>query len=226
MHILQFRNRNRVYYLLIFLFSLVFLWPLVLHPTYIPMSGTVQVTDFTLSHLSYAQYIHDNWFTYGRLPLWNSSMLSGMPLVADPLSGYFYLPNWLTFLTPMPLTFQHSYCSSFFLDGCWFFLFLYPKCKSQFSALFGAVIWMGTPKLIGYLGSGQHLSVFALAWFPWLLLAFERFGKSLSLRTAIFSSMILSIIILIDIRWGYLAGLFVMSYGINIFWKKKLVEKD
>ncbi|MDR3573992.1 MAG: YfhO family protein [Anaerolineaceae bacterium] len=210
----------------IVMMALVFLWPLVLHPNQIPMMGKTQLTDFVVSHLSYAQYIHNMWFTYGHAPLWNSSLLSGMPLIADPLSGYFYLPNWLTFIFPIPAAYNFLFFLHLAWTGWGLFLFLRTRPIRPLPALFGAIAWMGTTKLMGYIGSGQVSSVFALAWYPWLLLAVDHLTKSLSLRSAALASGVLAIIILVDIRWGFFAAIISLAFLIcrfpyrkNPYWK-------
>ena len=105
--------------------------------------------------------------------------------------------------------------------GLGLFLFLRSDYISPVAALFGAAAWMGTTKLIGYVGDGQVSSVFALAWYPWLLLANGYLAKWLTPRNAIMSAGILSIIILIDIRWGFFAGMFSLTFLLSQFQYRK-----
>jgi hypothetical protein len=65
-------RRFRTFWNKVFLFpafillALIYLWPLVLHPNEIPMTGIDQVTDFTTAHLQYAVYIHNMWVSNGN----------------------------------------------------------------------------------------------------------------------------------------------------------------
>jgi hypothetical protein len=196
----------------IFLLALIFLWPLVFHPDWIPMTGVYQNTDYLVTHLPYARYIHAQWSAQGHPPLWNSSILSGMPLVADPLSGYFYFPNWLTYLFPTTFVFNLLFVFHIAWTGLGLFLFLRSDGLNPLPALFGAVAWMGTPKLIGYLGGGQVSSLFALAWYPWLLLALDDLICSPRVRSAVLAAGVLALIVLIDIRWGFIAALLALAF--------------
>lgn len=203
-------------FLAILLLSLLYLHPLVLHPNHIPMTNVHQVTDFTLSHLSYANYIHRRWILDGHPPLWNSSMLSGTPLITDPLSGYFYIPNWLTFIFPLPAAFNVLFVLHLVWTGCGMFLFTRKIGILPESAFFSAAVWMGTPKLIGYIGGGQVSSVFALCWLPWLYLVFDDFARSLILKNLMRAAVVLSTILLVDVRWGFLCGAAVLLYFFGI----------
>lgn len=206
--------------------SLLYLHPLVFYPNHIPMTNILQVTDFTLSHLSYANYIHYRWMLDGHPPLWNSSMLSGMPLIADPLSGYFYIPNWLTFIFPFPIAYNILFVTHLLWTGLGMFLFVRKIGLSSDPALFSAAVWMGTPKLIGYIGFGQVSSVFALCWLPWLFMAFNELAESLNFEKLMLAAAALSTVILIDIRWGFLCGTTVLFYFVyQMICRRRLLWK-
>jgi len=197
---------------MIIILALVFLWPLALHPNWMPMTNLDQVTDYIISHLAYANYIHKIWTDYGILPLWNSSMLSGMPLIADPLSGYFYIPNWITYIYPIPFSFNFL----IFVHICWtglgLFFFLKANHLQPYSSFFGAVAWMGTTKLIGYVGGGQVSSIYAIAWFPWLLFFLLKLSRDFKIGNTILAAGVLALNILIDVRWGFMGGLLSITY--------------
>lgn len=207
---------NYCYPVLIFSIAVLFNWPLVLHPNYIPMTSLTQVTDFLVAHLPYAQYIHGMWIQFGYPPLWNSVMLSGMPLVADPLAGYGYLPNWLLFIYPQPVSYTVLFIFHLAWTGIGLYKFLQNESIHPAAALFGAIAWMGTPRLIGYLGSGQVSTIFALAWYPWLLIALRYMAITKRPQAGLLSGVILAVIILADIRWGFFAALFGLSYLVNL----------
>src|ERR1700687_1701579 len=87
---------RRPYYGLVFIFTAcLFLWPLVLHPDFIPARANGQESDLLLTHLPNAAYLRSALATYHQWPLWNGQILAGQPFAADPLSGMWYPPNWL-----------------------------------------------------------------------------------------------------------------------------------
>jgi succinate dehydrogenase hydrophobic anchor subunit len=76
-------------------------------------------------------------------------------------------------------------------------------------------MWMGTPKMVGYLAGGQVSSIFALAWLPWLMIIAQDLIDKLTPRSAIRSAAVLAVIILIDIRWGFFCALFAGVYFVT-----------
>jgi hypothetical protein len=197
--------------------ALLTLLPLFAHPENGPMPLVVQQTDFTTTHLPIARYVHDALVQYGRLPLWNAAILSGQPLAADPLSGYWYLPNWLTFWQPYPWMFSLL----FLLHLCWtgwgMFTLLKIEGMLPAGALLAALAWMATPRLIGYIGGGQVSMVYALAWTPWLLLVFRKAANDPNLRRAALAAACLAVTFLADVRWGFLGGIFGVVYALAHF---------
>jgi ABC-type cobalamin transport system permease subunit len=75
-------------YVLAFLaVACLFLWPLVLHPGFIPVHSGVQESDLLLTHLPNAAYLRWSLTRYHQSTLWNAQILAGQPFAADPLSG-------------------------------------------------------------------------------------------------------------------------------------------
>jgi len=179
------------------------------------MTAFHQETDLIITHLPIAVQINHVLRTYHQLPLWNVFQFSGQPLVADPLVGYWYLPNWLTFIFPYPISFNFLFLVHFFWSGLGLFLFLKKKKVGDNAALFGAICWMGTPKLIGYLAGGQVSTIYAFSWLPWLMIVTQDLRDNLSLRYAIRAAAVLAVISLIDIRWGFFCGLFAGCYLVS-----------
>jgi len=186
------------------------------------MVADYQETDLLSTHLPMSKQINYVISTYHQIPLWNIFQFSGQPLVADPLSGYWYLPNWLTFLFPVPLTFNALLFLHLVWSGIGMFFFLSKKRLTNISTLFGALCWMGTPKIIGYLAGGQISTIFAFSWLPWLFVVCENFINSINKKTLIHTASILSTIILVDIRWGFFCAIFASLYLVYNFSLKKI----
>ncbi len=201
--------------------SLLFLWPLALHPNAIPMPQTYHTTDLLLTHLPNALYIHDSLLRYHQLPLWNSLLFSGQPFAADPLSGYAYLPNWLTVAFPSPAAFNLLFWLHLAWAGLGMYSFLRANRVRPPAALFAAAAFMGTPKLVAYLASGQVSLVFAVAWTPWLMLCALRMVCRSNRRSMLLFAACMSVTTLADIRWGFFAGLLAGVYILMLFVKQR-----
>ncbi len=192
--------------------SLLYLWPLALHPNAVPMPLTYHVTDLLLTHLPNALYIHDVLARYHQLPLWNSLLFSGQPFAADPLSGYWYLPNWLAVAFPTPAAFNLLFWLHLAWAGWGAYAFMRANQVRRPAALFAAAAFMGTPKLVAYIASGQVSMVFAVAWTPWMVLCALRLVRKPNRQSILLFAACLAAVTLADIRWGFYAGLLAGAY--------------
>ncbi|HEX7566987.1 MAG TPA: hypothetical protein VF355_00320, partial [Anaerolineaceae bacterium] len=197
--------------------ALLNLFPIISHPEQIPMPLVVQDSDFVITHLPVAVYVHNNLAQYGQIPLWNTTMMSGQPFAADPLSGYWYLPNWLTFWQPYPWMFSLLFLLHLCWSGWGMFTFLKIEGMLPAGALLAALAWMATPRLIGYIGGGQVSMVYALSWTPWLLLVFRKAANDPNFRRAALAAACLAVTFLADVRWGFLGGIFTAVYTLAHF---------
>jgi hypothetical protein len=202
---------------MLLIWAILNLLPLVTHPDNGPMPLVAQQTDFFDTHLPITRYVHDTLTQYGYAPVWNAAILSGQPFAADPLSGYWYLPNWLTFWQPQPWMFTLLFLLHLFWTGWGMFILMRSENAGRSGALLAAVAWMATPRLIGYIGGGQISMVYALAWTPWLLLAFRKAAQDPSLRRTVLAAGCLAVTFLADVRWGFLGGLFAAAYAMAHF---------
>jgi hypothetical protein len=98
-------HRSIIILLLVLLIALAILAPIV------PRLGQVliypanaQFSDLTITHWPAFAYTRDRLQATGQIPLWRSSILSGTPFAADPLSGLFYPPHWIAFIPVVPLS--------------------------------------------------------------------------------------------------------------------------
>jgi len=202
---------------ILLLWAILSLLPLIAHPENGPMPLVQQQTDFNVTHLPIALYVHNTLAQYGYVPLWNAAILSGQPFAADPLAGYWYMPNWLTFWQPQPWMFTLFFLLHLFWTGWGMFTLMVSEKAGRAGALMAAIAWMATPRLIGYIGGGQISMVYALAWTPWLLLAFRKAAGDPTMRRAALAAACLAITFLADVRWGFLGGIFAAAYALAHF---------
>jgi hypothetical protein len=197
------------------LFSLLFLWPLLLHPTFIPFAPQGQFSDLLISHLPNAEYLRDSLWRYHQWPLWNAQIFAGQPFAADPLAGMWYPPAWLLLFLPLPFAFNVLFVLHLAWMGYGLFCFLKAEGLSWAAAFLGGLTFMGTPKLMAHLGAGHVSLVFALAWTPWFLLAARRAASLGGLRPGALAGVILALTFLADVRWAFYAGVLGLAFWVS-----------
>jgi hypothetical protein len=204
---------------LFFLLACLFLWPLVLHPNFVPFAPRAQFSDLLITHLPNAAYVREALSRYGQLPLWNTQIFAGQPFAADPLAGLWYPPNWLTFwpALPLPLAFNLLLAAHLAWAGGGLFGLLRAEGLRMAPAFLGALAFMGTPKLVAHVAAGHISLVCAVAWSPWLLLAVRRAATGGGLKRGALAGAMLALIFLADVRWAFYMGVVGTA-----FWASRL----
>jgi len=171
------------------------------------------------------QFIRDAWNTWGEFPLWNPLILSGAPLIGDPLFGIWYPPNWLALLLPVQIAFNILFWIHLAWAGIGMFQWMKSENVGWGGALIAGIAFSGTPKLIGHIGLGHLGFVSAVAWTPWLLLITRRIVVSFtsqekrSIHWISLGGAVASILFLADPRWILPAAGLAFLYAIRIFKK-------
>ncbi len=177
-------------------------------------------SDLTISHLPNAIFLKTALSAGQGIPLWSPAILSGYPFYADPLSGLWYPPGWLTMLFPWPVGFNLLIILHLIFGGLGLFFWLRKEGLRPASALVGGLLFESLPKLFAHLEAGHITLVYAVCWTPWLLLA-EKTWKETGLRIRSFLAQIwrapgvvLGIIFLVDSRWAAFAGIIWLAYSL------------
>jgi len=159
---------------------LAFLWPLFYFgDRLVPLGGTVRGTnnDFIYLYWAYKAYLLD-CLARLRFPLWSPTEGAGFPFYASPFTQAFYPLN-------LPLALFHAQAGGY----SWY-------DHQVFTVLGAAVFALGVYAWLRSLGHGRAAAVFAAclvstsfrmadmlrvpnavhtaAWYPWILLAFNR----------------------------------------------------
>lgn len=199
--------------------ALIGLWSFApgLSPGSVPFWPGAEFTDLMTAHLPVAAYIQRALSLYGRMPAWNPTILSGMPVLADPLSSLAYPPHWPLFVWPTAtaatlLAVLHGIFGSLGLAA-----YLRRRERSTAAVTVAAIAFAGMPKLIGHFALGHLTTVYAVSWTPWLLLccdkALDMDGKGRPSRPwAAAAGAVWGITALADIRWAAVAGFLGLGY--------------
>ena len=225
-------NKKNLYSFIFFVcLSGLWIFPAILSVDGVLFHPKAEFTDILVSHWPNFHYIRGAWNTWGEFPLWNPMILSGAPLVADPLFGVWYPPNWAAFVLPI----QFAINILFWLHLAWAGIGMYKWMRAEKvgwgGALIAGIAFSATPKLIGHIALGHLGLVSAVAWTPWLLMIVRRMTLALCLKEEgslqLFSmgGAIAAILFLADPRWILPATSLALLYGLRIVMKTR-VGKD
>ncbi|MBI5350709.1 MAG: hypothetical protein HZB77_15545 [Chloroflexi bacterium] len=183
------------------LWSLTLLFPHLLQPNSVAMPPQSQFSDLLISHLPNAIFANRSFLYFHQFPLWNPLLLSGAPFAADPLSGLWYPPNWITILFPYPITFNILFALHLAWAGWGMYRWARDDGFDVLPSLMGGLIFAGMPKLIAHLGAGHVSLVFAISWTPFLLHTVSRQSPHFAPNRQLLITIYLSLIFFADIRW-------------------------
>jgi len=191
---------------------------LLLDPTGFPFWRGGAYSDLLVSHWPIAAFIRQSIVTWHQVPLWNPLILSGMPLTADPLAGFWYPPNVLAWISSSGLGFNLLFWAHLGFAAWGVMRLLRSEGASPPAALLGGIAFAATPKLVGHVGLGHLTLVEAVCWTPWVLLAVRRAidgGLEPAGRLWRFgvAGALVGLAFLIDPRWLIPAALMCVAYA-------------
>ena len=227
-------SRSREWILALFLMAFAgALWilPLTLRPQHVPFWPGASFSDLLISHWPNAVWIHQSIAEWGQIPLWNPNILSGIPFAADPLSGLWYLPNWLAVAFPGAIAFN----TLFWLHLTWAGLGAWALAREEGLSMWGAalvgIVFGGAPKFVAHIALGHVGLVSAVSWTPWVLLLTAKTLRQIRteqrwLRWSALAGAVLGLVFLADPRWSIpLIGI-ALAYGIRSTLRYRQTEPE
>src|SRR5512139_568052 len=142
---------------LFLLIALALLAPIVPHlGDVLIYPANAQFSDLTITHWPAFAYARDQLQATGQLPLWRTSILSGTPFAADPLSGLFYPPHWIAFVSIVSLGVAFNLLMLFHLAlAAATMYFLMRRWNiGRAASLIAAFAYAASPKIIAHMGVG------------------------------------------------------------------------
>ena len=128
--------------MIIFIISfivLLFFAPVLLNPTLFFERGN----DLQQFFMPLLIFIKDSLMKYRELPLWNNTFFSGTPLLPDPQSQLFYLPNIIFLFFGVRTFFLISILIHALLGSFGAFLFFNKALKfNRFASIVGALLFV------------------------------------------------------------------------------------
>lgn len=205
LHIFRSQDALFIVFLLILLLSLMaglggFPYP----------SSQAEYSDFTISHYPNAVFLQ-RAISRAEFPLWSSSILSGYPFFASPLSGLWYPIGWLALAFPLPLGLNLLAFLHLLSGGVGQYLLVREQRISPLAAALAGIAFAGMPKIVAHFGAGHLTLLYAVSWTPWLLFFSGRKTRSANWVTPI----ILALVTLSDARW--------LPYAVGGWWWYEMV---
>lgn len=181
-------------------------------------SAEAEYSDLVITHFPNAYYLKSAITQWKAVPLWSSTIMSGYPFCANPLSGLYYPPGWLALLMPLPFGFNLLVLLHLLWGGIGAFLLIKSEGAGHWGAVLGSIAFAAMPKLYAHYGAGHLTLLYAIPWTPWLLLV-SRSGRLISEPKADVSrtmrwmpAICLAMTFFADVRWAFYAGVIWIAY--------------
>jgi hypothetical protein len=190
-------------------------WPAWQEPDSFWYRPGAEFSDLTAGHWPKIAYVIQSWRQYRQIPLWLPLTMGGAPLVGNPLSAFFYPPNWLFLLLPINLALHVILALHLFGAGAAFYgLVRWSYGRSRLAAFVAGVGYMLTPKLIAYLGVGHLGLTEAFAWLPLLLWLLRRALQRADAYSPAWCGAALALCYFADPRIAFYGALLLGSYAL------------
>lgn len=182
----------------------------------LPFTPGAHFSDAVTSHFPAALHLHRSIQAGQGLPIWRETILAGHPFAANPLNKTAYPFQWLAGVFP-PLIHLNGMIlahllAAYFGMARWACAQQMPPAPTTAAALAYAL----APRLIAHTGAGHLDVLYALAWFPWLMLAVQRAVTAQERRFfhALVLGLAAALILLADVRVSFFALALAVGYGI------------
>lgn len=223
----SFQSQDNIkIFILLSLTTLILYLPIIFNPSTLLNRGN----DLQEFYWPVFYFIKQSLLTYREIPLWNNLYLSGTPLISDPESGIFYLPNIIFLIFPIDPAFMISILFHTIFAGVTMFIlarrgFNFTTLASVFTAA-AYILW---PRVAGYIEAGHFGFVTLSAWIPLAILSTLHLSRSpsfkwvvifsISLTSIFFNNPFIFTITLIALLLFFFCHLVVLT----IFFKRKVL---
>lgn len=173
----------------------------------LPFIPGTPYSDAAISHWPAAFHLRQAW-GYSQFPVWQETIMAGGPFAANPLNKTAYPPQWLAVFLPPALHLNLMIGLHLLLAGWGMWRWARAEGLRLEAAALSAAAYMFAPKALGHLGAGHLDLVYALAWWPWLMVSLRDSSLYAHLRTAVFAALLF----LADVRLSLFALSIAAAY--------------
>ncbi len=186
-------------------------------PGTLPYIPRTDYSDAAISHYPAALFLRQSVLERGQFPLWRETILGGQPFAANPLNKTAYPLQWLVLIFPPDIHLDVMIALHLLIAGWGMGRWARALGLRAEAVSFSALAYALAPRLVAHLGAGHLDVVYALAWFPWLMMAVHdavvQPGNRLLtiLRLGLFAALVL----LADVRVSLFAFALAAAYGVE-----------
>jgi len=131
---------------------------------------------------------------FGELPLWNPLIYSGVPLVGNPQSTFFYPPFLIFFFLPVQWAITLLFAAHMVFAGMGMYIFARKKQLPFVAALFAAAVFILNRKTVGHVFAGHLTQTCSWSYIPWLFICLEKLSARGNLKNIVLFSICVSMI--------------------------------
>lgn len=173
-------------YTIILLSTLLLFAPVLINPDILLNRGNDLKEFFWPVFL----FIKKSILTHHQLPFWNNVFFGGTPLLSDPQSFLFYLPNIIFLFLPMNVGFIMSFMLHTFFAGVGMYILVRKGLKlTIIPSLFASVVYVLSPKLATFLEAGHFGLVTSWTFLPFIIFFLLQLTQKPSIKISVLLSV-------------------------------------
>lgn len=171
--------------------TLLLLYPYLSNPEFF-LSRNNDLQEFFWPIIEYTK---TGILSHNQIPLWYTTILSGTPLLPDPQSMIFYVPNIIFLFTDMSTGFLISTNFHIFLSGVGMYVLTQHALGFQKrNSIIAGLLYLFNPKFAGFLEAGHFGLITSWAWIPFAIYAALILTKRPSFKHTVLLSTMLALI--------------------------------
>lgn len=170
-------------------------------------------SDLVIAHWPNALFLRQSVLERAEFPLWRNTIMAGQPFAANPLNKTAYPLQWFVLLLPPTLHLNGMIVVHLLLAGIGMGVWARAVGLPTTAAALSALAYTLSPALLAHTGAGHLDILYALAWWPWLMLAVQRM-MMLRVRASILALAVsAALVFLADVRVSLFAFLTAGGYA-------------
>lgn len=167
-------------------------------------------------------------FREGRLPVWDSSVMAGFPLMAAVQAAVFYPPTWLCLILSAGAFWTFTAWLHFMLAGLFAHRWLERGLGvSPWAALAGGFVYMMSGYIVGHTFAGHVNYVWAYPWIAALLWRLEHFLAAPTLKRGALLAVVFAMLFLAGVpQFVYFVALILLARGAQFVFAEREGRKE
>lgn len=146
--------------------AFVFLFTMILFGRPLFSREALYGGDFVLYFYPLKEFIRDQLFSQGTVPLWNPYLFSGIPLIANIQASLFYPLGFLFYLMPSEQAYGYTVVMHCLLASLFMYSFMRAASVSRGGSLLSAFVFTFSGFFMGHLYAGHLTFIQSYIWIP------------------------------------------------------------